>query len=193
MPLFREPSFSRTVSRILRVNHAGEYGAVRIYGAQIAVARRLRPSLLPFLEETIAHERRHAALFRELMWPRGTRPCCVLPLWGLGGTALGLFTALAGTNAIMVCTEAVERAVHAHLNAQLVFLGVRDPMLSDAVRAVRDEEAGHHGHAHAARTAFGPAARLLDAFIAGTTTVLIWCSTYGALSRMRRKLDQLDQ
>lgn len=192
MPLFGEPGFSRTVSRILRVNHAGEVGAIRIYGAQIWIARRLHPDLLPFLEETVAHERRHAATFRELMWPRGTRPCGALPLWGLGGAVLGLLTALIGTNAIMICTEAVERAVHAHLNAQLAFLGERDPVLSDAVRAVRDEEVGHHDRAHAARTSFGPLARLLDAFVAGTTTLLIWCSTYGAPSRMRRKLDQLD-
>ncbi|HEX4294626.1 MAG TPA: demethoxyubiquinone hydroxylase family protein [Rhizomicrobium sp.] len=86
------PSFARTVSRILRVDYAGEYGAVRICGAQIFVAKRLHCAVVPFLVETIAHERRHAAIFRELMWPRGTRPCHAMPLWGLGGTALGLFT-----------------------------------------------------------------------------------------------------
>lgn len=189
MLLFREPSFARTVSRILRVNHAGEVGAIRIYAAQIFVARRLRPDAVPFLEDTIAHERRHAATFRELMWPRGTRPCNVLPLWGLGGTALGLFTALIGTNAIMICTEAVERVVHAHLNAQLAFLGDRDTVLSDAVRAVRDEEVGHHDRARDARTSFGFGARMLDGLVAGATSLLIWCSTYGALTRMRRRLD----
>ncbi len=173
------------MSRILRVNYAGEYGAIRIYGAQIAVARRLHTAVVPFLEETLAHERRHAASFRELMWPRGTRPCRAMPLWGIGGTLLGLFTGLLGANAIMVCTEAVERTVHAHLNKQLAFLGTRDPVLSDAIRAVRDEEVGHHDRAHAARTSFGFAARALDAFVAATTWLLIWCSTYGALTRLR--------
>jgi Ubiquinone biosynthesis protein COQ7 len=76
-----------------------------------------------------------------------------------GGHGVGFVTALMGTNAVMICTEAVERAVHAHLNAQLVFLGGRDPVLGDAVRAVRDEEVGHHDRAHDARTAFGPFAR----------------------------------
>ncbi len=179
------PSFERTVSRILRVDHAGEYGAIRIYGAQIRVARLLHPQVLPFLTETIAHERRHAAVFRELMRPRGTRSCYALPLWGMGGTALGLFTGLLGPNAIMICTEAVERVVHAHLNAQLAFLGDTDPALSEAIRAVRDEEVGHHDDARGARTAFGPLARMLDGFVAGTTWLLIWCSTYGALSRLR--------
>lgn len=86
MLLFREPSFSRIVSRILRVDYAGEYGAIRIYGAQIFVARRLHPTVVPFLVETADHERRHAATFRELMWPRGTRPCRAMPVWGVGGT-----------------------------------------------------------------------------------------------------------
>lgn len=185
MLLFREPSFSRTVSRILRVNHAGEYGAIRIYGAQIFVARRLHPAVVPFLVETVAHERRHAATFRELMWPRGTRPCRAMPLWGIGGALLGLFTGLLGENAIMICTEAVERVVHAHLNKQLAFLGARDAVLSDAIRAIRDEEAGHQDRAHDARTSYGIFARALDAFVAGTTSLLIWCSTYGALTRLR--------
>jgi ubiquinone biosynthesis monooxygenase Coq7 len=179
-----EPSFARTVSRILRVNHAGEVGAIRIYAAQIFVARLLRPGVLPFLTETIAHERRHAAVFKALMAPRGTRSCYALPLWGIGGTALGLFTGLIGRNAIMICTEAVERVVHAHLNAQLAYIGGRDPDLSEAIRAVRDEEVGHYDGARNARTSFGLAARMLDGFVAGTTWLLIWCSTYGALTRM---------
>jgi len=187
--LFREPSFSRIVSRILRVDYAGEYGAIRIYGAQIFVARRFHPAVVPFLVETVAHERRHAATFRELMWPRGTRPCRAMPVWGMGGTLLGLLTGFLGVNAIMICTEAVERTVHAHLNKQLAFLGERDTVLSDAIRAVRDEEVGHHDHARGQRTSFGPAARALDAFVAGTTWLLIWCSTYGALTRMSSKLD----
>jgi 3-demethoxyubiquinol 3-hydroxylase len=187
--LFREPSFSRTVSRILRVNYAGECGAIRIYGAQIFVARRLHPSVVPFLVETIAHERRHAATFRELMWPRGTRPCRAMPVWGAGGTLLGLFTGLLGINAIMICTEAVERTVHTHLNKQLAFLGERDTVLSDAIRAIRDEEVGHHDRAHDGRTSFGFFARVLDTLVAGATSLLIWCSTYGALTRLRSKLD----
>jgi 3-demethoxyubiquinol 3-hydroxylase len=186
----REPSFSRTVSRILRVDYAGEYGAIRIYGAQIFVAKRLHRAIVPFLVETVAHERRHAATFRELMWPRGTRPCYAMPLWGLGGTALGLFTALLGANAIMICTEAVERTVHAHLNAQLAWLKDRDPMLSAAIRDVRDEEVGHRDRAHDARTSFGRASRMLDGFVAGTTRLLIWCSTYGALTRAERAVGQ---
>ena len=54
-----------TVARILKVNHAGEHGAIRIYRAQAWVARRLYPDLVEFLEETLAHEIQHCAIFRE--------------------------------------------------------------------------------------------------------------------------------
>ena len=180
--------FRRTVKQILRVNHAGEYGAIRIYQAQIAMARWRAPALLPFLRETLTHERTHLAAFRELMWPRGTRPCGAMPLWGLGGIALGLFTGLLGRNAILICTEAVERTVHAHLDKQLAWLGKRDPTLSETIASVREQEQGHLENAQAqqsTRSAFGNA---LDRFVGAMTTLLIWCSTYGALSRMRGHL-----
>src|ERR1700691_2161471 len=86
--------FRRTIKQILRVNHAGEYGAIRIYQAQIVVARLRQRAIVAFLLETLSHEREHLAAFRELMWPRGTRPCGAVPLWGLGGAALGFVTAL---------------------------------------------------------------------------------------------------
>jgi len=73
--------FDRTVRQILRVNYAGEYGAIRIYGAQIALARLFHPKVAGFLEETVSHERRHAHAFRALMPARATRPCGATPLW----------------------------------------------------------------------------------------------------------------
>lgn len=176
-------SFERNVSRFLRVNHAGEYGAIRIYAAQIAVARRLRPHMVPFLEETLSHERRHLARFRALMPKRGTRPCGALPLWGIGGSSLGLFTALLGANAMAICTEAVERTVHKHLNAQIAWLAKRDPEFETAIRDIRDEEMGHLSEATGLRTRSGWSARVLDAFVSFVTRSLIWCSTYGAASR----------
>ena len=83
-----------TIARILKVNHAGEYGAVRIYRAQALVARRIYPDVVAFLEETLAHEVRHCRLFREAMPERGARPCRAMPLWSNGGFVLGLMTSL---------------------------------------------------------------------------------------------------
>ena len=74
-----------TIARILKVNHAGEYGAIRIYRAQAFVARRLHGRLLPFLSETLAHEVDHCRRFRAAMSGRGARPCRAMSLWSLGG------------------------------------------------------------------------------------------------------------
>lgn len=180
-----ERGFGRTVAQILRVNYAGEYGAIRIYRAQIAVARLLYPAVAAFLEETVAHEVRHAARFRGLMPARATRPCGATPLWGLGGTALGLLTGLMGPNAMMICTEAVERTVHTHLGRQIDWLGGRDAELVRVIAEIRDEEVGHHDRARARKTADGRLLLALDGFVAALTRALIWCSTYGALTRMQ--------
>jgi ubiquinone biosynthesis monooxygenase Coq7 len=181
----RTRAFHVTVGRILRVNHAGEYGAIRIYDAQIAVARLLNPGVAEFLTETLSHERQHLKLFLDLMPARGTRPCGAMPLWGIGGTLLGLATGLLGTNAIMACTEAVERVVHAHLEKQIEWIGARDPELTDAVASVRDQEIGHLEGARDRKTSSGAFVLSVDRFVASMTWLLIWCSTYGALSRMQ--------
>src|ERR1700735_1057462 len=106
-----------TISRILRVNHAGEYGAIRIYGAQLALTGKERDTR-SFLQQTLEHERQHLQRFADLMPARGAKPCGALPLWGIGGSVLGLFTVGLGRNAVLTCTEAVERCVHRHLVQQ---------------------------------------------------------------------------
>lgn len=175
--------YRRTVKRILRVNHAGEYGAIRIYEAQLWMARLTAPSTRAVLREMLGHEREHLALFREAMWPRGTRPCGAMPLWGLGGTALGLFTGLMGRNAILICTGAVERTVHAHLDKQLAWLGDSDPYLRETIRAVGMEERGRRESARAGQARRSRFDHGLDRFVGGATALLIWCSTYGALTK----------
>ena len=175
--------FARTVRQILRVNYAGEYAAIRIYGAQIAVSRRLNPGLLDFLTDTIGHERRHAARFLTLMPSRATRPCGATPLWGVAGAVLGLVTGFLGRNGVMICTEAVERTVHAHLNEQLDWLDNRDAELARAIADIRDEELGHQHDAQLRRSCYRWPSRLLDGFIVAMTDLLIWFSTYGASTR----------
>src|SRR6266478_5663769 len=88
-----------TIARILKVNHAGEYGAIRIYRAQISVAKRLYPDIAPFLAETLSHENNHCAMFRAAMPQRDARPCRIMALWGNGGLVLGFLTALLGVKA----------------------------------------------------------------------------------------------
>jgi ubiquinone biosynthesis monooxygenase Coq7 len=129
--------------RILRVNDAGERGGVAMYQAQMAVARWRCPELLDFLQRTRDHEADHARRFRALMPTRGAKVCRLPWVWTLGGAALGLITALLGPRAVCLCTEAVERSVHAHLDDQLQWLIRHDAELAAVVRFVRDEEAEH--------------------------------------------------
>lgn len=177
-----------TVARILKVNHAGEYGAIRIYRAQIFIARRLYPDVVPFLEETLSHEINHCSLFLGAMPGRHARPCRIMALWGNGGLILGLLTALLGRQGIWICTAAVEAAVHRHLEDQLLFLQNRDSNLYSLIKAIQGEELMHLSHAEeriAART-FWP--RLLNASISMSTDIAIWLSTWGDSTRMARDL-----
>ncbi|WKL57046.1 demethoxyubiquinone hydroxylase family protein [Asticcacaulis sp. ZE23SCel15] len=182
----------KTISRILKVNHAGEYGAIRIYRAQIFVSKYLHKDLMAFLEETVSHEIDHCRMFREAMSARQSRPCYAMWLWGLGGTALGLITAIMGKNAIMVCTAAVERTVHRHLEEQIEFLAGRDEALKVAIADIQAQELGHLLHAEA-HIRPGPLNRWLSSTICVSTEVVIWLSTQGAVSRMQRALSLLPQ
>ena len=177
-----------TIARILKVNHAGEHGAIRIYRAQIWIARWRCPDVVPFLEETLAHEVSHCALFRAAMAPRHTRPCRVMSLWGNGGYALGAVTALLGRQGIWICTAAVEAAVHRHLEDQLFFLRGRDEALHDLIEGIQVEELSHLHHAEDNITNTGLFARLLNRTVSLSTDVAIWLSTWGDSTRMKREM-----
>jgi ubiquinone biosynthesis monooxygenase Coq7 len=178
-----------TISRILRVNHAGELGAINIYAAQIALARR-DDDLRAFLSETLSHEREHARQFLALMPDRQTRPCGAMPLWGLGGAFLGVITGLLNRNAVLICTEAVERTVHRHLDDQLAWLADRDPVLSATIRQIQTQELGHLQFALEGQSAKSLLGRALDSLIVAATETLIWLSTYGASAKMARDLQR---
>jgi len=74
-----------TVARIVRVNHAGEFGAIRIYSAQIIVASKLHPEIVPALATMLGHEKIHCAKFLAAMPERNARPCRVMSFWSWGG------------------------------------------------------------------------------------------------------------
>jgi ubiquinone biosynthesis monooxygenase Coq7 len=176
------------VARILRVNHGGEYGAIRIYRSQIAIARWRCAELLPFLHETLAHEQSHIAQFRGLMPARASRPCRMTWLWGVGGLLLGAVTALLGRQGVLICTEAVERTVHRHLDDQLRHIGYSDPELAQVIRQIQREELGHLAFAVEHRGAKSALDRALDALICVATEALIWLSTRGDSLRLAREL-----
>lgn len=177
-----------TIRRILKVNHAGEYGAIRIYGAQIAVARRLHPAIVAALSEIRHHEIEHCRLFREAMPRRAARPCRVMAFWSPGGFVLGFVTALLGQRMIWICTEAVESAVHRHLEDQLAFLDRRDPELKALISSIHQEELSHLHEAQQRRGTEGSVQKGAVALIGALTDLLIWLSTWGDSSRMIREM-----
>jgi ubiquinone biosynthesis monooxygenase Coq7 len=179
-----------TIARILKVNHAGEYGAIRIYRAQIAISRILFPDIVAPLSHMLAHEIEHCARFSEAMPLRNARPCRIMSLWSLGGNVLGAFTAIMGRRWIWTCTSAVEETVHRHLDDQLHFLAGRDEDLHSVIQSIREQELEHLSTANARvdRTTWltGP----LRGAISSTTDALIWLSTWGDSSRMAHDLAQ---
>lgn len=179
---------ARTIVRILKVNHAGEHGAIRIYRSQIAIARWRYPDIVQELEEMLGHEVGHRARFAEAMPSRHAKACRMLILWGIGGRLLGTGTALMGRNAIWACTAAVEEAVHRHLNDQLAFLWRRDQELHALIASIKSEELSHLDHAEARLTSRGPIVHLLRRSIDVVTEVLIFLSTSGDSLRMARDL-----
>jgi ubiquinone biosynthesis monooxygenase Coq7 len=138
----------------LRVNHAGEYGAQRIYAGQLAILKD--HAVAPELKHMAAQEEVHLATFNRLLPQYGVRPSALMPLWHIGGWLMGAATAAMGTRAAMACTVAVETVIAEHYAAQLA-----DPAFADALRPTitqfRDEEMEHHaiGLAHDAEQATG--------------------------------------
>ena len=143
MPPALSPRDALTIRRIVKVNHAGEHGAIQIYSAQITVARRLFPDIVATLQEMLGHEIDHRARFRAAMAPRAARPCRVLAFWSTGGWLLGLATALLGRRSIWVCTAVVEETVHHYLDDQLQYLETRDSELHAIIASIREEEMAH--------------------------------------------------
>ena len=136
------------IERIIRVDHAGEYGAKRIYEGQLAVLGG-SPSA-PTLTHMAHQEAQHLAEFERLMVERRVRPTLLQPLWHLAGYALGAATALLGERAAMACTIAVEEVIDQHYRAQTDRLGEDEVPLRDTIDRFRRQEVEHKDMAIAA-------------------------------------------
>jgi ubiquinone biosynthesis monooxygenase Coq7 len=133
------------LAEILRVDHAGELGAVHIYRGQRAVLGE-RPGherISGQLAEMESHEAVHLARFDRLLTEHRVRPTAMAPLWRLAGFALGAGTALLGDKAAHACTEAVETVIEEHYAGQIAELSDRDPELAAELTKFRDEELAH--------------------------------------------------
>ncbi len=132
----------KSIARAVRVNHAGEYGAQRIYEGQIAFLVK-DPSVADFLEHMKEQELEHLEFFEKELIKRRVRPTLMQPLWHVAGFALGAGTALMGKKAAMACTEAVEEVIIDHYQDQLNTLPHEETELKKAIKKFKDEEDEH--------------------------------------------------
>ncbi|CAM2099696.1 5-demethoxyubiquinone hydroxylase, mitochondrial isoform X1 [Lepidochelys kempii] len=155
------------IDRIIRVDHAGEYGANRIYAGQMAVLGRT--TVGPVIQQMWDQEKDHLKKFNELIVTFRVRPTILLPFWNVAGFALGAGTALLGKEGAMACTVAVEDSISEHYNNQIRTLMEEDPEkykeLLQIIKKFRDDELEHHdvGLDHGAELA--PAYSLLKTAI----------------------------
>ena len=147
------------LKEMLRVDHAGEHGAVQIYRGQRAVFEQLphKKATAELLREMEEGEQHHLSTFNTLLSERGVRPTLLSPVWHVAGFGLGAATALMGEKAAMACTAAVEEVIEQHYGEQIEELKATEPELSETLQQFRDDELEHKHTAeeHGAKQAAG--------------------------------------
>jgi len=170
-----DPAPKAEIEGMIRVDHAGEYGAVRIYDGQLAVIGRGRAR--DAIRHMAEQEQRHLAAFDALVRARRVRPTLLHPLWHVAGYVLGAATALLGERAAMACTVAVEEVIDEHYQGQLGRLGDADPALGETIRAFRADELRHREVAIEYGAAEAPGYALISAVVKAGSRLAIWLST----------------
>jgi len=168
-------SFDEKTKRMIRVNHAGEYGAKRIYAGQLAVLGKTKAGKV--IREMADQEQEHLEAFSKIMTQRRVRPTVLMPLWHIAGFAMGAVTALLGEKAAMACTVAVETVIDEHYAKQEEQLGAADSELKSMVTQFRADEKEHHDTALEHGAESSPHYRLLTRVIQYQTKLAIWLST----------------
>ena len=146
---YRSKTDKHVLEEIIRVNHAGEYGATRIYDGQIAVFGK-KSKIGKIIQHMADQEQEHIETFERLVVQHRVRPTALLPLWNIAGFALGASTALLGEKAAMACTVAVEKVIGAHYKEQAAMLKSDQKKLKSIIKKFEKDELEHHniGIAH---------------------------------------------
>jgi ubiquinone biosynthesis monooxygenase Coq7 len=172
-----DPPAADEVARMIRVDQAGEYGAVRIYAGQLAVLGRSPRTAL--IRQMAEQEKRHLQAFDRLMVERRVRPTLLGPLWHVAGFALGAATALLGERAAMACTVAVEEVIDKHYAGQREALETEagEAPLAATLEEFRRDELEHRSLGLAHGAADTPGYPLIAAAIKAGSRLAIWLST----------------
>ena len=167
-------SRSDLVERFIRVNHAGEFGAKRIYEGQLAVLKNTKDAAV--IEHMKEQELHHLETFEKLIVERKVRPTVLHPLWNVAGFALGVGTALLGPKAAMACTVAVEEVIDEHYADQAAQLTEDEGELKETINRFRDEELEHRDTAIDLGGETTPGYPVLRRTIRAGSKLAIWLS-----------------
>nr|XP_054763005.1 5-demethoxyubiquinone hydroxylase, mitochondrial-like [Lytechinus pictus] len=166
------------IDRIIRVDHAGEVGADRIYAGQLAVLKNT--SVGPLIQEMWDQEKHHKETFERLIPEHRVRPTALLPIWNVAGFVLGAGSALMGKEAAMACTVAVEESIGEHYNDQIRALIEDDPEvhkeLLEIIKEFRDDELEHLNTGLENDAKKAPMYSTMDAVIKTGCKAAIWLS-----------------
>ena len=133
------------VKEFIRVDHAGERGAIKIYEGQLLALNTIYKDnqLKETIEEMREHEREHCDYFENEIKKREIKPTKFLPLWDLLGVGLGFGTTLLGKKAAMLCTASVEEVIDKHYQDQINQIKDDEKELRDKIIKFREDELHH--------------------------------------------------
>jgi ubiquinone biosynthesis monooxygenase Coq7 len=135
----------KKLTEFIRVDHAGERGAVKIYEGQLLALNTIikNESLKKTIEEMRVHEKEHCEFFEKEIKKRKIKPTKLLPLWDLLGVGLGFGSTIIGKKAAMLCTASVEEVIDKHYLDQINQLGSDEKELKNKIKKFRDDELHH--------------------------------------------------
>ena len=138
------------IEEFLRVDHAGERGAIKIYEGQLLALNTFvkDEKLKKMIEEMKNHEKKHLDFFNKEIKKRNIKPTKLLPLWDLLGVGLGFGSAMMGKKATMLCTASVEEVIDGHYQNQLNQLNSDEKILKEKIKKFRDDEIHHKNIAY---------------------------------------------
>jgi 3-demethoxyubiquinol 3-hydroxylase len=163
------------LEEIIRVDHAGERGAIKIYEGQLLALKTFKQdnTLRKQIEEMKEHEKEHYEYFDKELKKRNISPTKFLPLWDLLGVGLGFGTAMLGKKATMLCTAAVEEVIGDHYQNQTYKLDNDEKELKEKILKFRDDELNHRDIAYRGGATKDGVYGLLDKVIKTSSRIAI--------------------
>ena len=145
-----EKTNKKILEEIIRVDHAGERGAMKIYEGQLLALSTVKQdeSLKEKILEMKEHEKEHLNYFEKEIQKRKIKPTYLLPLWDVIGVSLGFGTALLGKKAAMLCTASVEEVIESHYENQLKKIGSDEKDLKIKIEKFKNDEVDHKNTAY---------------------------------------------